>query len=171
MKYKEYRLSCDFDRRRYDEKDGHLSMYLKNKSYKLSVNYRRCKYLETKKFLKLLWTLQRYKYNKLCIKYGCDIPSSAMIGDGFKINHTVGIVINSKTKIGKNFSIKGGTVIGNTEKGTPVIGDNVSVGANATIIGNITIADGCKIGAGAIVTKSLPEGSIAICDAAHILER
>ena len=72
--------------------------------------------------------------------------------------HPYGTVINAK-KIGKNFQFRNGLTIGNKNNDNfllPVIGDNVSVGANVVIIGNITIGDNVVIGAGSVVVKDIP---------------
>ncbi len=77
---------------------------------------------------------------------------------GLKIYHYGSIIVNPKSRIGKNCTIHGNCCIGS--KGgipddSPVIGDNVDIGQNAQILGGITVADGVRIGAGAIVTKSI----------------
>ena len=69
--------------------------------------------------------------------------------------------------VGDNCTFHGNNIIGNKGKGkenlNPTLGDNVDVGANAVIIGDVQIADNCVIGAGAVVTKSFVEpGSIIV---------
>ena len=87
---------------------------------------------------------------------------------GFKILHGWGIVINSKSVIGENFTIVSGTVIGATKTGQPVIGNNVSVGAHALLLGGIVIGDNVDIGAGAIVTHDIPTNGVVYSDASSI---
>ena len=58
-------------------------------------------------------------------------------------------------KAGKNLRVGAGAVIGKNNGKYPIIGDNVTIGANATVIGNITIGDNVTIYAGSVVTKSL----------------
>ena len=166
MKYKEYKEKLEKDRLRYGEA-GHIKLYIKNAGYKIVTNLRRCEYLRGKKIFFPIYQLQRVKYHRLCVKYGCDIPSHVKIGAGFKLDHPVGVVINSKAIIGENFNIKSGAVIGKTEKGVAKIGDNVMVGVHALIIGNVTIGDDAKIGAGAIVTHDAGEGATVISPCAH----
>ena len=93
---------------------------------------------------------------------GVEIGGQCKIGGGIDIWHS-GVVINGD--IGKNCVFHGNNVIGNKGIGNedeyPVLGDRVDVGAGAVIIGKVFIADDCKIGAGAVVTKSFTEpGSV-----------
>ncbi|MEN5130517.1 hypothetical protein [Elizabethkingia anophelis] len=84
---------------------------------------------------------------------------------GLRIYHYGSIIINPKAKVGKNCTIHGNCCIGS--KGSfpddsPVIGDNVDIGQGAQILGGITIANGVKIGAGSIVTKSVLEQNVTV---------
>ena len=79
-----------------------------------------------------------------------------------------GIFISGKAKIGKNCTIYQQVTIGSNllqdspNKGAPVIGDNVFVGAGAKIIGNVKVGNNCRIGANAVVAKSIPENSVVV---------
>ena len=84
---------------------------------------------------------------------------------GLKIYHYGSIIVNPKSRIGKNCTIHGNCCIGS--KGvfpddSPIIGNNVDIGQNAQILGGITIADGVKIGAGAVVTKSIETPGVTV---------
>ncbi|GGH32173.1 serine acetyltransferase [Sphingobacterium alkalisoli] len=108
---------------------------------------------------KLLRYYYQRKKNRLGYKLGFFIPAGCF-GSGLKIYHYGSILINPKTRIGKNCTIHGNCCLGS--KGVfpddaPNIGDNVDIGQGAQILGGITIADGVKIGAGAIVVKSVLE--------------
>lgn len=74
------------------------------------------------------------------------------------------IIVNGYSRLGDNVILHGMNVIGakKTHDDAPVIGNNVDIGAGAILIGKITIADGIKIGAGAVVTKSFNEPNITI---------
>lgn len=109
-------------------------------------------------------------------KLGIIIPYQTSIGFGTRIDHPVSIVINSKTKIGKNCRIHQQTTIGATNTvypydSTPIIGDNVYIGANANIFGNIVIGSNTLIGGGAVVTKSFPENSKLVGNPAKNLNK
>ncbi len=93
---------------------------------------------------------------------GVEIGGQCRIGEGLDIWHS-GVVINGD--VGKDCVFHGNNIIGNKGIGKedeyPVLGDRVDVGAGAVIIGKAVIADDCRIGAGAVVTKSFTEpGSI-----------
>jgi len=85
------------------------------------------------------------------------------------------IVINPKTKIGKNTYIQHGVTIGvrddKKDCNAPTIGNNCYIGAKATIIGDIQIGDNCKIGAGALVISDIPAGCTAVGVPARIIRK
>lgn len=117
------------------------------------------------KITKPFWILFLRHYQ---IKYGIQIPWQTEIGRGIKIGHWGHIVINPAAKIGHNFNIAQGALIGsspannNKEAGSPLLGNNVCIGANAVVIGNITIGDNCIIAPNAFVNCDMPEDTIAI---------
>ncbi|HWK03603.1 MAG TPA: hypothetical protein VNS58_08220 [Puia sp.] len=102
-----------------------------------------------------------------------EIPYSTSIGKGLKIYHLQAIVINGSTVIGENFILRQSTTIGNKEKGgnSPVIGNNVDVGANVCIIGDLTIGDRVNIGAGSVVVKNVPAGCTVVGNPARIIKQ
>ena len=114
------------------------------------------------------------KKNLLGIRLGFVI-NAGCFDIGLKIYHYGSIIVNPKSRIGKNCTIHGNCCIGS--KGTfpddsPVIGNNVDIGQNAQILGGIYIADGVKIGAGAVVTKSvLVPGVTVVGVPARIVEK
>lgn len=92
----------------------------------------------------------------LYIFCNCVIPPTTEIGEGTVIPHSVGIVLHQTSVIGKRCRIYQNVTIGNGDG--PKIGDDVIIGANAVVLGDITIGSGAKIGAGAVVVKDVPEG-------------
>lgn len=168
MKYSIYRQILNADRNRYSI-NSHLKLYFLNVGYKITVHYRRCKFLSENKWLRVLYYFERFIYRSMCVKYGCDLPSHITIGPGLKIDHPVGIVVNSEAIIGSNFTIKSGAIIGKKkEGGVAIIGDNVQVGVHALILGEIKIGNNAEIGAGAIVTHDVPNNAIVINQGASI---
>ncbi len=103
---------------------------------------------------------------------GIQIPAGTQIGPGLRISHFSGIVVNPMAKIGKNFSIAQGTLIGSAQgkhKGVPTIGDNVIMSANSIVIGGITIGDYTMIAPGAFVNFDVPPHSIVIGNPGKII--
>ncbi|HZL07381.1 MAG TPA: serine O-acetyltransferase [Coriobacteriia bacterium] len=91
---------------------------------------------------------------------GVEIHPGATIGDSFFIDHGMGVVIGETTIIGRNVTLYQGVTLGGTGKEHgkrhPTIEDNVVVGVGATVLGDITIGTGSKVGAGAVVIQSVP---------------
>jgi len=108
------------------------------------------------------------------LRTGIQIPSQTQIGRGFRIVPFGHIVVTPDAKIGKNFNIAQGVNIGSAEgkrKGTPIIGDNVYVAANAVIVGNVQIGDDVFIAPNAFVNFDVPAGSIVLGNPAQIISR
>jgi len=94
---------------------------------------------------------------------GADIPLNCQIGGGLLIPHPNGIVIHPGAVIGVNCLIFQQVTVGSrSEAGLPVIGGHVDIGAGAKVLGNIRIGDHAKIGANAVVTKSVLPQETAI---------
>lgn len=95
------------------------------------------------------------------------------IGGGMFCIHPTSTYLNAKF-IGENFHCRQNTTIGNKEdirpNERPSIGDNVKVGANVVIIGNITIGDNVVIGAGSVVVKDIPNNAIVVGNPARVIK-
>ncbi len=106
---------------------------------------------------------------------GADIHPGAKIGKNFFIDHATGVVIGETAEIGDNVSIYQGVTLGgvSTEKKKrhPTIGNNVVIGAGATILGPITIGENVRVGAGSVVVKSVPPNSTVVGVPAKIVQR
>jgi putative colanic acid biosynthesis acetyltransferase WcaB len=107
---------------------------------------------------------------------GIELPRKLLAGRNLVFYHGQGLVVNYKTIIGDNCVLRNGVTIGHKKlaDGTlskcPRIGNNVDIGANVCIIGDITIGNNVTIGAGAVVVKDIPDNSIAVGNPARILE-
>jgi serine O-acetyltransferase len=92
---------------------------------------------------------------------GCDIHPGATIGKRFFIDHATGVIIGETTIIGDNVSIYQGVTLGgvSTNKGKrhPTLKNHVVVGCNASVLGDITIGNNVRIGAGAVVINDIPD--------------
>lgn len=98
------------------------------------------------------------------------IGRGAEFGPGLVILHSFGIVINSSVRAGRNLVLEHGVTIGAEKGQSPLLGDNVFIGAGAKIIGPVRIGSDVKIGANAVVTKDLPDGATAVGIPARIIK-
>ena len=80
-----------------------------------------------------------------------------------------GVHISRFAQLGANVEIFQGVTIGQNKYGAPTIGNNVMIGANATVVGAITIGDFAKIGAGAVVVEDVPAGATVVCNKSRII--
>lgn len=130
--------------------------------FKIKIYYKLSHYLYKKKH----YFLSRLISEKGKRKTGIEIHPGAVIGKNLFIDHGTGIVIGETAVIGDNVTIFHGVTLGGTgkEKGKrhPTIGNNVLLGCGSTIIGNITIGDNSKVGAGAVVVKDVLPNSTVI---------
>ena len=94
---------------------------------------------------------------------GAEIHPAALLGPGFAIIHSVGIVIGHEVVAGKNLVVYQGVTLGHTGTGPgqPRIGDNVRIGAGAKVLGPVHIGDGAWIGANAVVLADVPAEAVA----------
>lgn len=106
---------------------------------------------------------------------GIEIHPGAKIGSSFFIDHGMGVVIGETTVIGNCVTIYHGVTLGGTsmEKGKrhPTIEDEVVIGAGAKILGNITIGTQSRIGANAVVVKSVPPNSVVVGIPGQVVKR
>lgn len=99
----------------------------------------------------------RGRKNRLGSRLGF-IIGAGCFGEGLQIEHFGSIIVNPKSRIGRNCKIHGNCCIGSDggyPDDSPVIGDNVDIGQFAQILGGIRIADNVRIGAGSVVVKDV----------------
>lgn len=97
---------------------------------------------------------------------GVDIHPGAKIGRRVFIDHATGVVIGETAEVGEDVVIFHGVTLGGVSmtkgKRHPTIGSHVLLGSGAKVLGPITVGDGAKIGANAVVTRDVPENAVAI---------
>jgi serine O-acetyltransferase len=107
--------------------------------------------------------------------FGIDISFLSKIGPGFKISHVSDIVIGAGVEIGSNFHVYNGVTIGakNFEKPDekPIIGNNVTIGSGAKVLGDIKIGNNVQIGALTFCNKSVPDNSVAYGNPVQIINK
>ena len=112
---------------------------------------------------------------------GIEIHPAAQIGTGFMIDHGMGVVIGETTEIGDNVTLYHDVTLGGRkfydkdgnklEKRHPTLGNNVTVGSGAQILGPIHIGDNVKIGSNAIVIKDIPADCTVVNTPAYIIKK
>lgn len=153
-------------------KERFLDWLLKTEQYYLRSYIR---YLRSEEYYTTVHPnkLLRYWYyrnkNRLGAKLGFFIPAGCF-GPDLKIAHYGSIIVNPHSRVGSGCTIHGNCCLGNKgtehdENDSPILGNNINIGQGAQIIGNVHLANGITIGAGAIVTKSFDEEGIIIIGA------
>lgn len=106
---------------------------------------------------------------------GVELPWKLKVGPGLRLFHGQALVVNDRVVIGKNCVLRHCTTIGvaTTDSGfggaAPVIGDDVDIGSNVVILGDIRIGNGAVIGAGSVVVKDVPEGAVVVGNPARVI--
>lgn len=104
---------------------------------------------------------------------GICIPSGCNIGPGLYVGHFGGIFVDSRSSLGSNCNIAQGVTIGEGGRGelhgVPTLGDRVHIGANAVILGKITIGNDAVIGPGAVVMNPVPACGVAMGNPARVV--
>ncbi len=103
-------------------------------------------------------------YYAVRVTSGIEIPASADIGPGLRIYHFGSIVINGGTVIGARCRMRQNVTIGVKARGgpTPVLGDDVFVGAYVQILGDVRVGDGATIGGFSLVVDDVPAGATVV---------
>lgn len=106
---------------------------------------------------------------------GIEIHPAAQIGKNVFIDHGMGVVIGETAVVGDNCTIYQGVTLGGTgkDKGKrhPTIGNNVTIGSGAKILGPFTVGDNSKVAANAVVLNEIPPNSTCVGVPAHIVKR
>jgi serine O-acetyltransferase len=102
---------------------------------------------------------------------GVEIHPSAQIGREFFIDHGAGVVIGETAAIGSRVTLYQGVTLGGTGfqrgKRHPTLGDNVTVGSGAKLLGPIAVGDGAKVGANTVVVEDVPPGATVVGNPGH----
>lgn len=111
-----------------------------------------------------------YRFITECL-FGYEIQAAATIGRRFTIHHGYAVVINKNVVAGDDFTIRHGVTIGNRGPDSlacPNIGNGVELGANAILIGDITIGNNVIVGAGSVVVTDVPDNALVVGEKAKI---
>jgi serine O-acetyltransferase len=106
---------------------------------------------------------------------GVDIHPAALLGRRLFIDHATGVVIGETAVVGSDVTIYQGVTLGGTGKGHgkrhPTVCDGVFIGNNANVLGNITVGQNSRVGAGSVVLSDVPPNSTVVGVPAHIVYR
>ncbi len=106
---------------------------------------------------------------------GTEIHPGARLGRRFFIDHALSVVIGETAIVGDDVTLYQGVTLGGTGKEHgkrhPTLLDNVVVGSGAKILGNITVGHNCRIGAGSVVLRNVPDNSTVVGVPGHIVLR
>jgi serine O-acetyltransferase len=104
---------------------------------------------------------------------GVDIHPGALLGARLFIDHATGVVIGETAIVGSDVTMYQGVTLGGTGKEHgkrhPTICDNVFIGNNANILGNVTVGENSRVGAGSVVLNDVPPNSTVVGVPAHIV--
>jgi serine O-acetyltransferase len=121
------------------------------------------------------WLLARWLSQVACFLTGIEIHPGAKIGRRLFIDHGLGVVIGETAIVGDDVTLYQGVTLGGTGKEHgkrhPTIEDDVVIGSGAKVLGNITVGRNCRIGAGSVVLRSVPENSTVVGVPGHIIFR
>jgi serine O-acetyltransferase len=106
---------------------------------------------------------------------GVDIHPGALLGRRLFIDHATGVVIGETAIVGSDVTMYQGVTLGGTGKGHgkrhPTVCDGVFIGNNANVLGNITVGENSRVGAGSVVLADVPPNSTVVGVPAHIIYR
>jgi serine O-acetyltransferase len=121
------------------------------------------------------WLLARWLSQVSRFLTGIEIHPGAKIGRRLFIDHGLGVVIGETAIVGDDVTLYQGVTLGGTGKEHgkrhPTIEDDVVIGGGAKVLGNITVGRNCRIGAGSVVLRNVPENSTVVGVPGHIIFR
>jgi serine O-acetyltransferase len=104
---------------------------------------------------------------------GVEIHPAANIGDALFIDHGMGVVIGETADIGHDVTLYQGVTLGGTGFATgkrhPTVGDNVTIGSGAKLLGPIEVGHGAKVGANSVVITDVPPNSTVVGNPGHVV--
>jgi serine O-acetyltransferase len=127
-----------------------------------------------------LWRRRLRLLGRLCSALtrwatGVDIHPAARLGPGLFIDHATGVVIGETAEVGRDVTLYHGVTLGGTRlqrgKRHPTVGDRVTIGAGAKVLGPITIGHDSRIGANAVVVRPVPPDSVVVGVPGQVVSR
>ena len=120
----------------------------------------------------LMRRIARIRHTLWSVVTQSDVDLQATLGKGLMLPHPNGVVIHGEARIGDDCMIMQQVTVGMIDESeVPVIGNRVYIGAGAKIIGKLTVGDGARIGANAVVVNDVPSNATAVGIPARIIRR
>lgn len=148
--------------------------------WKFQILLRKCEfYKNTRSNHSLSALYTRYRFHRLSVKLGFDIPMN-VVGPGMKINHRGTVVINGNSHIGKWCDMHPGVCVGDnpvwggngeTITNVPTVGDFVFLGPGAKLFGKIVVGDGVMVSANAVVNNDVEKDMVVFGNPMVVKER
>jgi putative colanic acid biosynthesis acetyltransferase WcaB len=107
--------------------------------------------------------------------FSVELPSGLRIGPGLRLYHPHAIVLNPHVVMGPDCTLRQNVTVGNTtsragaDRGSPVLGAEVELGAGCVVLGPISVGDRVRVGALAVVTKDAPAGAVVVGNPGRVL--
>jgi serine acetyltransferase len=103
--------------------------------------------------------------NLLVVRLGTnsDLPREVVCGPGLRLFHPYGLIVHRGARLGADVDLYHHVTVGRRDhSGEPVVGDRVTIGAGALVLGPVTLGEGSRVGAGAVVLDDVPPGGTAL---------
>ena len=157
-----------------------IKQLIKNKCFRPIFTLRMCQHFDSKNN-KIMLAIFRIMHRNNCDKAGLLMSWKCDIGPGFSLTHTFGSGITDLAKLGSNITLLHGTSIaqkdsisekdGSRTSHGAIVGDNVWLGPNSTIVGGVNIGKSSIVGANTLVSKDVPEESIVVGNPQKVLNK
>lgn len=142
--------------------------------YRYTKAMRKCRFYK-EHGARIRFCVYRLYLLRLSLKYGFQISYATDIGAGLYLGHAGSIIVNPQAKLGRNINLAQGVTIGiangGKTPGVPTIGNNVWIGANATVVGGIHIGDDVMIAPNTFVNFDVPDHSVVVSQRAAVIHR
>jgi serine O-acetyltransferase len=106
---------------------------------------------------------------------GISLPPELEVGEGLYIGHFGPIIVSPEARLGRHCNLSQGVTIGlggrGDRRGAPVLGNRVYVGAGAILFGPLSVGDDAAVGAGAVVTRSVPARGVVAGNPARLISQ
>lgn len=175
MKFSDFKRIILADMQRYprNPKNRLLTAYRVHPGFRFTFWYRFAQFLMTRPSLKVLYRVVRWKYLRVQLATGIQIPILADIGEGLYIPHFGGIVVNPNFRAGKNLYLSHNVTIGKVHvgdrQGVPSVGEGVFLGTGTVLLGAINLGDNVAVGANSVVINHLPADAFAVGTPAKVV--